>query len=195
MSAACRGCKRDERCLKRLIQKLLQRWRRGGGAAAETGAHDGTASTSERRVHTRVGVEHTAKARGAAPREQRDALGVRTGRRTASPPTPRVVRGGTSGGPAEKRYHVIRGNVSPSGVGITPLAPIAASRFHRSSALLGMKNAPGGVVGHFVLLAFRMAGYRMTASRRPKSRSCRSSPPSTSPAMSMTGCFHSPLFR
>ena len=32
------GCKCDERrCLKRLIQKLLQRWRRCGGAAAETG--------------------------------------------------------------------------------------------------------------------------------------------------------------
>ena len=110
-----------------------------------------------------------------------------------SPPTGRAR--GHLRRAAEKRYHVIRGNVSPSGVGITPLAPIAASRFHRSSALLGMKNAPGGVVGHFVLLAFRTAGYRMTASRRPKSRSCRSSPPSTSPAMSMTGCFHSPLFR
>jgi len=29
-----------------------------------------------------VGVEHAAKARGAAPREPRDALGVRAGRRT-----------------------------------------------------------------------------------------------------------------
>ncbi len=96
---------------------------------------------------------------------------------------------------AEQRYHVIRGNVSPSRVESTPLAPIAASRFHRSSAVIGMKNAPVGVVGHFVLLAFRMAGYSMTASRRPKSRSCRLSPPSTSPAMSRTGCFHVPLFR
>ena len=50
---------------------------------AETGAHAGTACTSERRVHTRVGVEHAAKARGTPPREPRDALGVRA----AGPPS------------------------------------------------------------------------------------------------------------
>ena len=43
----------------------------------------------------------------------------------------------------------------PSGVGISPLAPIAASRFHRSSALLDMKDAPVDMVGHFVSLALR----------------------------------------
>ena len=57
-----------------LIQKRLQRWRRSGGAAAETGAHAGTACTSERRVHTRVGVKHAAKARGTPPWEPWDAL-------------------------------------------------------------------------------------------------------------------------
>ena len=50
--------------LKRLIQKRLQPWRRSGGAAAEMGAHDGTARTSERRVHTRAGMEHGARGEG-----------------------------------------------------------------------------------------------------------------------------------
>ncbi len=40
----------------------------------------------------------------------------------------------------------------------TLLTPIAASRFHRSSALLDIENAPVDIVGHFVLLASRTAG-------------------------------------
>jgi hypothetical protein len=36
----------------------------GGWAAAETSAYDGTASTSERRVHTRTGVQDAATVRG-----------------------------------------------------------------------------------------------------------------------------------
>ena len=80
-----------------LIQKRLQRWRRSGGAAAETGAHAGTARTSERRVHTRVGVKHAAKARGTPPWEPWDALGVHAGRRTAFPPHSLAARGATSG--------------------------------------------------------------------------------------------------
>jgi hypothetical protein len=63
--------------LKRLVQKLLQRWRRCGGAAAETGAHDGTARTSERRVHTRAGVQDAATGRDAAHGPQQGALGRR----------------------------------------------------------------------------------------------------------------------
>ena len=39
-------------------------------------------------------VEHAAKARVAAPREQRDALGVRAGHRIAFPPHPPTARGG-----------------------------------------------------------------------------------------------------
>jgi hypothetical protein len=50
--------------LKRLIQKRLQPWRRSGGAAAEMGTHDGTARTSERRVHTRAGMERGARGEG-----------------------------------------------------------------------------------------------------------------------------------
>jgi hypothetical protein len=48
-------------CFKSLRQNLLQRCRRCGGAAAETDAHDGTASLSERLVHTRAGVQDAAK--------------------------------------------------------------------------------------------------------------------------------------
>src|SRR5262247_2790181 len=93
------GFKCDERrCLRRLIQKLLQRWRRCGGAAAETGANDGTASTRERLVHTHAGVQHAAKIRGAAHAQPRDALGVRAGRRTVSPHHPSAVCGETAGG-------------------------------------------------------------------------------------------------
>ena len=66
----------DANAMSALIQKLLQRWRRCGGAVAETGAHDGTASTSERLVHTHAGVQHAAKIRGAAHEQARDALGV-----------------------------------------------------------------------------------------------------------------------
>jgi hypothetical protein len=83
--------------LKRLLQKLVQRWRRCGGAAAETGAHDGTASTSERRVHTRAGMQDAATVRDAAHGHQQGALG-RRGRRTAMSPNPRAVCGETSGG-------------------------------------------------------------------------------------------------
>ncbi len=68
------------------MQKLLQRCKCCGGVVAQTGAHDGAASTSERLVHTRMGVQHAAKTRGAAREEQRDALGVRAGHRTAMPP-------------------------------------------------------------------------------------------------------------
>jgi hypothetical protein len=50
--------------LKRLIQKRLQPWRRSGGAAAEMDAHDGTARTSARRVHTRAGMERGARGEG-----------------------------------------------------------------------------------------------------------------------------------
>jgi len=59
------------------MQKLLQRWRRGGGAAAETGAHDGTARMSEKLMHTRAGVQDTATARDAAHGQQQGALGRR----------------------------------------------------------------------------------------------------------------------
>src|SRR5205823_2670400 len=45
----------------------------------------------------RVGVEHTAKARGTPPWEPRDALGVHAGRRTAFPPHSLAARGATSG--------------------------------------------------------------------------------------------------
>ena len=83
--------------MKRLIQKLLQRWRRCGGTAAETGAHDRTARTSERRVHTRAGVQNAATVWDAAHGPQQGALG-RRGRRTAMPPHPRAVCGETSGG-------------------------------------------------------------------------------------------------
>jgi hypothetical protein len=68
------------------MQKLLQRCKRCGGAAAETGSHDGAASTSERPVHTHAGVLHASKTRGAAHEQQRDALGARAGRRTVMPP-------------------------------------------------------------------------------------------------------------
>jgi len=44
-------------CFKSLRQNRLQRCRRCGGAAAETDAHSGTASMSERLVHTRAGVQ------------------------------------------------------------------------------------------------------------------------------------------
>ena len=75
------------------MQKLLQRCKRCGGVAAETGAHDGAASTNERLVHTRAGVQHAAKTRGAAHEQQRDALGVRARRRTAMPPHRQCERG------------------------------------------------------------------------------------------------------
>src|SRR5262249_39063003 len=74
-----------KRLRKKLMQKLLQRCRRCGGAVAETGAHDGTASTSERLVYTRAGVQHAAKTRGAAHEQPWDALRVRVGCRTVSP--------------------------------------------------------------------------------------------------------------
>ena len=105
LHAGGRGCRLPgggliQACSSRraaLIQKRLQRWRRSGGAAAETGAHAGTACTSERRVHTRVGVKHAAKARGTPPWEPWDALGVHAGRRTAFPPHSLAARGATSG--------------------------------------------------------------------------------------------------
>src|SRR4029453_485261 len=50
---------------------------RRGGAAAEPGAHDGTVSTRERRVHTRAGVQDAATARDAAHGPQRGAVGRR----------------------------------------------------------------------------------------------------------------------
>jgi hypothetical protein len=55
----------------------LQRCRRCGGVAAETDAHDGTASISERLVHTRAGVQDAAKARDAAHGQQQGAMGIR----------------------------------------------------------------------------------------------------------------------
>jgi hypothetical protein len=64
-------------CFKSLRQSLLQRCRRCGGAAAETEAHDGTASISERLVHTRAGVQDAAKARDAAHGQQQGAMGIR----------------------------------------------------------------------------------------------------------------------
>jgi hypothetical protein len=48
----------------------------------------GQRARSERLVHTRVGVQHAAKTRGAAHGQPRDALGVRAGRRTVSPHHP-----------------------------------------------------------------------------------------------------------
>jgi len=58
---------------------------------AEMGTHDGTARTSETRAHAcGHGAWSTRRRRGgAAPREQRDALGGRAGRRTAFSPTHR----------------------------------------------------------------------------------------------------------
>src|SRR5215831_18476759 len=81
---------------KRLIQKHLQPWRRSGGAVAEMGTHDGSAHACETRAHAcGHGAWSTRRRRGvAAPREQRDALGVRAGRRTAFPPHPPTARGG-----------------------------------------------------------------------------------------------------
>jgi hypothetical protein len=64
-------------CFKSLRQNLLQRCRRCGGAAAETDAHDGTTSISERLVHTRAGVQDAAKARDAAHGQQQGAMGIR----------------------------------------------------------------------------------------------------------------------
>jgi len=61
--------------------KLLQRWRRCRGAAAKTGATMG----------------QLARARDWCTRVRRDALGGRTGRRTAFPPHPPAARGETSG--------------------------------------------------------------------------------------------------
>jgi len=65
--------------LKRLLQKLLQRCKRCGGAA-ETGAHAGIASTSERRGHTRAGVQHASNhrrcERGLQAEDQTRAAGT-----------------------------------------------------------------------------------------------------------------------
>jgi len=80
-----------------LIQKRLPRWRRSGGAAAETGAPAETAGTSARRGHTRVGVKHAAQASGTLPWEAREALGGRAGRRPACAPHSLAARGAPSG--------------------------------------------------------------------------------------------------
>jgi hypothetical protein len=64
-------------CCKSLRQNLLQRCRRCGGVAAETDAHNGTASISERLVHTRAGVQDAAKARDAAHGQQQGAMRIR----------------------------------------------------------------------------------------------------------------------
>jgi hypothetical protein len=78
-------------------------------AAAETSAYDGTASPSERRVHTRTGVQDAATVRDAAHGPKQGAMG-RRGRRTAMPPNPRAVCGKTSGGAGD-------GGVPPHGSG------------------------------------------------------------------------------
>src|SRR5262249_61795841 len=55
------------------------------------------ASTNERLLHTRAGVQHAAKTRGAAHEQPRDALGGHWPR-AAVPPHPCAMCGETSGG-------------------------------------------------------------------------------------------------
>src|SRR5262245_35995377 len=55
------------------------------------------ASTNERLMHTRAGVQHAAKTRGATHEQPRDALG-RLWLRAAMPPHPCAMCGETSGG-------------------------------------------------------------------------------------------------
>jgi hypothetical protein len=72
--------------LKKLVQKLLQRWRRCG----ETGAH---ACGHARRCH----------GKGCGTRAPAGRALGRRGRRTAMPPNPRAVCGETSGGAGDGR--------------------------------------------------------------------------------------------
>jgi hypothetical protein len=95
------GFKRSESCLQRLMQTLWHTRRRCGGLLLGTVVQRETGAKA-------CGVQDAAKARGAAPREQRDALGVRAGRRTVSPHHP---IGGVRG---DRRRRTRRGLLAPT---------------------------------------------------------------------------------
>jgi hypothetical protein len=100
-------------------------------------------SAAEKLVQKLVGVQDAAKVRGAAPREQRDALGVRAGRRTVSPHHPSAVCGETAGGGADGG-DVVRS----SGSGLwerpeTVRSPPRTVRGRTTQRLLGGHGHPG----------------------------------------------------